>query len=40
MARPNNRDDPRLTAFIATYRSPEVKRFLLDRYGGFLEPAW
>ncbi|SFV09010.1 D-methionine transport system substrate-binding protein [Methylobacterium sp. 174MFSha1.1] len=40
VARPNNRDDARLAAFIATYRSPEVKRFLLDRYGGFLEPAW
>lgn len=40
VARPNNRDDPQLAAFIATYRSPEVKQFLLDRYRGFLEPAW
>jgi hypothetical protein len=39
VARPGNCGGPRLTAFSATCRSPEVKRFLLDRCGGFLEPA-
>ena len=40
VARPDNRDDPRLTAFIRTYRSPEVKAFIEQSYQGYLEPAW
>ncbi|MGU3537557.1 MetQ/NlpA family ABC transporter substrate-binding protein [Methylobacterium sp. A54F] len=40
VARPENRDDPRLGAFIATFRSPEVRRYIETTFHGFLEPAW
>ncbi len=39
-ARAKDRDDPRVTKLIAIYRSPEVKRFILDRFGGTIVPTW
>ena len=40
VARPETRDDPRLRAFIATFRSPEVKTYIEGAFRGFLEPVW
>ncbi len=40
VARPDNRDDPRLRAFIATFRSAEVKAIIEREFHGALEPAW
>ncbi|WP_375464950.1 MetQ/NlpA family ABC transporter substrate-binding protein [uncultured Methylobacterium sp.] len=40
VARPDNRDDPRLAAFVRSFRSPEVKAFIQQTYAGSLEPAW
>ncbi len=33
-------DDPRVAKLIAIYRSPEVKKFILDRFGGTIIPTW
>ncbi len=38
--RAKDRADPRVLKLIATYRSPEVKRFILDRFGGTILPTW
>ncbi|CAM2893874.1 MULTISPECIES: MetQ/NlpA family ABC transporter substrate-binding protein [Methylobacterium] len=40
VARPENRDEPRLAAFIATFRSPEVKAYIETTFRGFFEPVW
>ena len=38
--RAKDRDDPRVAKLIAIYRSPEVKQFILDRFGGTIVPTW
>ena len=38
--RAKDRNDPRIAKLIAAYRSPEVKQFILDRFGGTIIPAW
>ena len=38
--RAKDRDDPRVAKLIAIYRSPEVKQFILDRFGGTIIPTW
>ncbi|SFM01962.1 MetQ/NlpA family ABC transporter substrate-binding protein [Methylobacterium pseudosasicola] len=40
VSRPENRDDPRLKAFIVAVRSPEVKAYVEKTFSGFLEPVW
>jgi len=34
------KDDPALRAFIETYRSPEVKAFIEQRFDGAIIPTW
>jgi len=34
------KDDPAIHKFIAVYRSPEVKAFILQRFGGNIIPTW
>jgi len=34
------KDDPAIRAFIATYRSPEVKAFIEKRFDGTIIPTW
>ncbi|SEH34431.1 MetQ/NlpA family ABC transporter substrate-binding protein [Magnetospirillum fulvum] len=34
------KDDPAIQAFIATYRSPEVKSFIAKRFDGTIIPTW
>jgi D-methionine transport system substrate-binding protein len=38
--RAKDKDDPRVAKLIAIYRSPEVKQFILDRFGGSIIPTW
>ncbi len=38
--RARDRDDPRVARLIAIYRSPEVKQFILNRFGGTIVPTW
>lgn len=38
--RAKGRDDPRVAKLISIYRSPEVKQFILDRFGGTIVPTW
>ncbi len=38
--RAKDRADPRVLKLIAIYRSPEVKQFILDRFGGTILPTW
>jgi len=33
-------DDPKIRKFIAVYRSPEVKAFVLKRFDGTIIPTW
>jgi len=33
-------EDPRVAKLIAIYRSPEVKQFILDRFGDTIIPTW
>ncbi|HLO76558.1 MAG TPA: MetQ/NlpA family ABC transporter substrate-binding protein [Magnetospirillum sp.] len=33
-------DDPRIQKYIALYRSPEVKEFILKRFDGTIIPTW
>ncbi|CAA2144986.1 MetQ/NlpA family ABC transporter substrate-binding protein [Methylobacterium bullatum] len=40
VARPDNRDDPRLAAFIRSFRSAPVRDYIERTYKGFLEPVW
>ena len=35
-----DRADPRVLKLIAIYRSPEVKQFIMDRFGGTILPTW
>ncbi len=35
-----DRADPRVLKLIAAYRSPGVKQFILDRFGGTIIPTW
>jgi D-methionine transport system substrate-binding protein len=37
---PAEANDPRLLKFIAIFRSPDEKAFILSRYHGFFTPAW
>jgi len=39
-ARPDRKDDPRLLKFIAMYRSPAVKEFIVEHYGRYIQPTW
>jgi D-methionine transport system substrate-binding protein len=39
-ARPDHKDDPRLLKFIAIYRSPAVKQFIIEHYGKYIQPTW
>jgi ABC-type metal ion transport system, periplasmic component/surface antigen len=34
------KDDPRILKYIALYRSPEVKEFILKRFDGTIIPTW
>jgi len=38
--RQKDKDDPRVAKLITIYRSPEVKQFILDRFGGTIIPTW
>jgi D-methionine transport system substrate-binding protein len=38
--RKDNAEDPRVTAFIDTYRSPEVKQFIETTFNGTILPTW
>ncbi len=38
--RAKDKEDPRIAKLIAIYRSPEVKQFILDRFGGSIIPTW
>lgn len=40
VARTDRKDDPRLSRFIAVYRSDEVKAFIVKKYGRFFVPVW
>lgn len=39
-ARRDRAEDPRIQAYIAAYRSPEVKDFVLTRFEGTVLPTW
>lgn len=39
-AREDRKGDPRIKAFIAAYRSPQVKDFILAKFNGTILPAW
>lgn len=39
-ARADRKDDPRIRQYIAAYRSPEVKRFIEDRFKGTILTTW
>ncbi|CAH2601165.1 Lipoprotein [Rhodovastum atsumiense] len=39
-AREDRKDDPRIRRYIALYRSPAVKAFVLDRFKGSILPTW
>lgn len=38
--RADRKDDPRINRFIALYRSPEIKQFILTKFGGSILPTW
>lgn len=38
--RADRKDDPRINRFVALYRSPEIKQFILDKFGGSILPTW
>jgi D-methionine transport system substrate-binding protein len=38
--RAKDRSDPRMLKLIAIYRSPKVKQFIADRFGGTILPTW
>jgi D-methionine transport system substrate-binding protein len=40
VARKDRKDDPRIAAFIKSYRSDELKKFISDKYGRFFIPVW
>jgi D-methionine transport system substrate-binding protein len=40
VVRADRKNDPRILRFVAIYRSPEVKAFILDHYGKYLTPVW
>ncbi|MCP1845565.1 D-methionine transport system substrate-binding protein [Bradyrhizobium sp. USDA 4524] len=40
VARTDRKDDPRLSRFVAIYRSPEVKDYITKKYGRFIVPVW
>jgi D-methionine transport system substrate-binding protein len=40
VVRTDRKDDPRVLRFVSLYRSPEVKAFVLERYGKFITPVW
>lgn len=39
-AREDRKDDPRIKAFIAAYRSQQVKDFIVEKFNGTIQPAW
>lgn len=39
-AREDRRDDPRIRRYIALYRSPDVRAFVLERFKGNILPTW
>jgi D-methionine transport system substrate-binding protein len=40
VVREDRKNDPRILRFVAIYRSPEVKAFILDHFGKYLTPVW
>lgn len=38
--RADRKDDPRINRFIALYRSPEIKQYILTKFGGSILPTW
>lgn len=40
VAQRTHQDDPRIQKYIALYRSPEVKAFILRRFDGTIIPTW
>jgi len=40
VAQTKRKDDPAIRAFIASYRSPEVKAFIEKRFDGAIIPTW
>jgi D-methionine transport system substrate-binding protein len=40
VARTDRKDDPRLLRFVSVYRSPEVKDYIVKKYGRFIVPVW
>lgn len=40
VVREDRHNDPRILRFVAIYRSPEVKAFILQHYGKFITPVW
>ncbi|ABC21595.1 MetQ/NlpA family ABC transporter substrate-binding protein [Rhodospirillum rubrum] len=40
VAQSAHKDDPRILKYIALYRSPEVKDFILKRFDGTIIPTW
>ena len=40
VARTDRKDDPRLLRFVSIYRSPEVKDYIIRKYGRFIVPVW
>jgi D-methionine transport system substrate-binding protein len=40
VARTDHKDDPRILKFVAIYRSPAVKSYIVEHYGKYIEPVW
>jgi D-methionine transport system substrate-binding protein len=40
VVRDDRRNDPRILRFVEIYRSPEVKAFILERFGTYVSPVW
>ena len=39
-AREDNKNDPRIARFVKAYQSPEVRRFVLQKFPGAYAPGW
>jgi D-methionine transport system substrate-binding protein len=40
VVRADRKDDPRILQFVEIYRSPEVKAFIVERFGKYMRPVW
>ncbi|HET9904632.1 MAG TPA: MetQ/NlpA family ABC transporter substrate-binding protein [Xanthobacteraceae bacterium] len=38
--RADRKDDPKITRFVALFRSPEVKAFITEKFGKYIVPLW